>query len=217
MKASSNVQTLVPTDFQGFLYQMKAYLALVRFITGDNSLPSLQLNNLVRLIEKYSANYKIKIAKDKCFAGKFENVVNSRFHLFLQDCRKSLNRDAANTRLISFRDVHEDVILQKFNVQSLLACFSLTSLTIDEARKSGRADPTPKVPKNPKIQLMTTRITAKEKGKEAMTTKTINPRRKHSGWSKIGSKLEEFKMRDGEIWEQFQGKCIEFCVKFKDI
>ena len=90
LKASSKVETTVPSDYHSFIYQMKAFSALIEIITGDNSLVSVQLQNLVGSIEKYSSSYKIEIAQDNCFPGKFANVVDSRFHLFLQDCRKSL-------------------------------------------------------------------------------------------------------------------------------
>ena len=125
IKASSKVKTTVPSDYYGFIYQMKAYSALIKIITGDESLVSAQLKNLVISIEKYSPSYKIKIAQDNCFPGKFANVVDSRFHIFLQDCRKSLNREDVNNRLVDFRDLHEVVLLHKFNNKPLPACFSM--------------------------------------------------------------------------------------------
>jgi len=125
IKSSSKVLTTVPSDYYGFIYQLKAYSALIEIITGDNSLVSVQLANLVGQIEKYSSNYKIEIAQDSCFPGKFANIIDSFFHLFLQDCRKSLDREDVNNRLVDFRDLHEDVLLHKFNVKSLPACFSM--------------------------------------------------------------------------------------------
>jgi hypothetical protein len=43
MKALSKVETTVPTDYYGFIYQMKTYSALVKIITGKCSLVSVQL------------------------------------------------------------------------------------------------------------------------------------------------------------------------------
>jgi hypothetical protein len=65
MKASSKIETMVPTDYYGFIYQMKTYSALVKIITGKCSLVSVQLKNLVRLIKKYASCYKLEIAQDK--------------------------------------------------------------------------------------------------------------------------------------------------------
>ena len=67
MKALLKAETTVPTDYHGFIYQMKAYATIIRIITGESSLPSLQLENLVRLVKKYSTYYKVEITKDKCF------------------------------------------------------------------------------------------------------------------------------------------------------
>ncbi len=52
MKALSKVETTIPTDNFGFIYQMKTYSALVKFITGKCSLVSVQLENLAWLIKK---------------------------------------------------------------------------------------------------------------------------------------------------------------------
>jgi hypothetical protein len=76
MKTLSKVETMAPTDYYGFIYQMKTYSALVEIITGKCSLVSVQLENLVRLIKKYAYCYKLEIAQDKCFPGKFKNVVD---------------------------------------------------------------------------------------------------------------------------------------------
>ena len=51
IKASSMVETTVPSDYYGFINQMKAYSALIEIITGNKSLVSAQLKNLVTSIE----------------------------------------------------------------------------------------------------------------------------------------------------------------------
>jgi hypothetical protein len=62
--------------------------------------------------------------------------VDSRFHLFLQDCRKSLDREDVNNCLVDFRVLHKVVLLHKVNVQSLLACVSL----VDDSKISAGGD-----------------------------------------------------------------------------
>jgi hypothetical protein len=127
IKASSKVKTTAPTDLYGFIYQMNAYSARIGIITGKNSFVSIQLENWVCSIERYTACHKIEIANDKCFLGKFKNVLDSHFHLFLQECRKSVDREDVNNCLVNFRDLHKDILLHKINVQSLPACFSLVN------------------------------------------------------------------------------------------
>jgi hypothetical protein len=77
MKALSKVETTVPTDYYGFIYQMKIYSALVEIITRKCSLVSVQFENLVGLIKKYASCYKLEITQNKCFPEKFKNVVDS--------------------------------------------------------------------------------------------------------------------------------------------
>ena len=69
MKASSKVETMVPSYYYGFIYQMKAYSAMIGIITGAKSFVLVQLENLVHSIKKYAACYKLEIAQDKCFPG----------------------------------------------------------------------------------------------------------------------------------------------------
>ena len=111
IKAPAKVKTMVPTDYHGFIYQMKAYAALIKIVAGDESLVSVQLVNLVISIKTYSSSYKIEIAQDNCFPGKFANAFDSYTHIFLQDCRKSLDREDINNRLVDFMDLHKDILL----------------------------------------------------------------------------------------------------------
>jgi hypothetical protein len=105
------------------LYQLKAYTAAIGFVAGDESIVYIQLSHLVQLIEKYSHCYKLAIAQDKCFAGKFLNVIDTRFNLFLDDCCKSLDRKDVNNLMIEFGTIHDNVIFNKFKVPSLPASF----------------------------------------------------------------------------------------------
>jgi hypothetical protein len=69
MKASSKVETMVPSYYYGFIYQMKAYSAMIGIITGAKSFVLVQLENLVHSIKKYAACYKLEIAQDKPSQG----------------------------------------------------------------------------------------------------------------------------------------------------
>jgi hypothetical protein len=202
MKASSKFETTVPTDYYGFIYQMKTYSALVEIITGKCSLISVQLENLVRLIKKYASCYKLEIAQDKCFPGKFENVVDSRFHLFLQDCRKSLDREDVNNHLVDFRDLHKDVLLHKFNVQSLPACFSL----VDDSKISAGGDTKLSDATNPGGNNNKKEGSKRKSGNEDNENKG---NKKRFGVVENKDQVPEFKMMEGEKWGKFQGKCTE--------
>ncbi len=206
IKASSMVETTVPSDYYGFIYQMKAFRALIEIITHNDSLVSVQLDNLVRSIEKYSSSYKIENAQDNCFPGKFANVVDSCFHLFLQDCRKSLDREDVNNHIVDFCNLHEDILLHKFNVKSLPACFSMVDATTSTTGGNPKLDQTG--------DNDTKKIGGKRKGsKDGEENKGG---KKRSGSVKNKDHVPEFKMKADKKWESFQGKCIEHQAKFKD-
>ncbi len=156
---------------------------------------------MVRLIEKYASCYKLEIAQDKCFPGKFKNVVDSRFHFFLQDCRKSLDREDVNNHLVDFRDLHEDVLLHKFNVQSLPACFSL----VDDSKISAGGDTTLSDATNPGGNNNKKEGSKRKSGNK---DNEIKGNKKKFGLVKNNDQVPEFKMMEGEKWEKFQGKCI---------
>jgi hypothetical protein len=206
IKASSKVETTVPSDYYGFIYQMKAFRALIEITTGNDSLVSVQLENLVRSIEKYSSSYKIEIAQDNCFPGKFPNVVDSRFHLFLQDCRKSLDGEDVNNRIVNFRNLHEDILLHKFNSKSLPACFSMVDVTTSTAGGNPKSDQTG--------DNDTKKGGGKRKGSK--DGEENEGGKKRSGSVKNKDQVPEFKMKADEKWESFQGKCIKHRAKFKD-
>jgi hypothetical protein len=125
MKASSKVKTTVPINYYGFIFQMKAFSTIVGIILGEKSMCSVQLLYLVRQIKKKSSSYKLAIAQDKLFPSKFEWIVDSHFHLFLQDYRKFLDQEDVNNQIIDFNDLHKDGIHQKFIIAAFPASFSV--------------------------------------------------------------------------------------------
>jgi hypothetical protein len=202
IKALSKVETTVPTDYYGFIYQMKAYSAIAGIITGDNSHISVQLENLVCLIEKYAACYKLKIAKDKCVPGKFAFAVDSRFHLFLQECRKFLDREDVNNRLVDFRDLYEDVLLNKFIVRSPPACFSL----VNGSKLPARGEP--------KTSNATNLNGNNPQNGGGKCKSGSNGNKSKSGKKRFGAvenkdQVPE-KMTENEAREKIRGKCVEY-------
>jgi hypothetical protein len=128
--------------------------------------------------------------------------VDSQFHLFFQECRKSLDREDVNNRLVDFRDLHKEVLLYKFNVQSLSACFSLVDKN-----------------KNPAGVETTTLNTNNQNGNNPENgggkCKSGNKGNKRKGGKKRHGPVEnkdqipEFKMTENKTWDKFQGKCVE--------
>jgi hypothetical protein len=120
-----------------------------------------------------------------------------------------LDREDVNNCLVDFRDLHEDVLLHKFNVQSLLACFSLVNDSeIPAGGEPKKLDATNLNENNPK----------NGGGKRKSGSKGC---KNESGKKQFGAvenkdQVSEFKMTKNETWEKFQGKCVEYRAKFKD-
>ncbi len=51
IKSSCKVEVTVPPNYHGFLYQLKAFLAAIKIITGNKSVISVKLANLSQSIE----------------------------------------------------------------------------------------------------------------------------------------------------------------------
>ena len=128
--------------------------------------------------------------------------MDSRFHLFLQDCRKSLDREDVNNRLVDFRDLHKDVLLHKFNVQFLPKCFSL----VDDSKISAGGDTKLSDATNPGGNNNKKEGSKRKSGNEDNENKG---NKKRFGLVENKDQVPEFKMMEGEKWEKFQGKCIE--------
>jgi hypothetical protein len=91
------------------------------------------------------------------------NMIDNRFNLSLKDCRKLLDREDVNNRLIEFGEIHDDVIFNKFNVASLPASFTL----VNKLKKTGKDDAAIDPKKTLKSNYKKT-LAAKESAKEAM-------------------------------------------------
>jgi hypothetical protein len=141
--------------------------------------------------------------QDKLFPSKFKWVVDSRFHLFLQDCRKSLDQEDVNNQIIDFNDFHKDVILQKLNIAAQ-ASFSVVEPTTKSNNK----------PDQKKKSNNTLNNAKNKKGKRKNGGEGRNKEGKKKFLSvENTNQIAEFKMKEGETWEKFQGKCINFHIK----
>ncbi len=152
------------------------------------------------------------ITQDKCFPGEVLNVINTRFNSFLEDCRKLLDREVVNNQLIEFGEIHDNAIFTKFNVASLSASFTL----VNKVKKTGKDDAVidPKVTlklNNKKYPCSKGKRRGGNEGKEE-----DGGEKKAFGLIKNKDQVPEFKMKDRESWEKFQGKCTDFHAKLKD-
>ncbi len=61
---------------------------------------------------------------------------DNHFNIFLNNCRKLLDREDVNNRLIKFGEIQDNVIFNKFNIASLPASFTL----VNKVKKTDKDD-----------------------------------------------------------------------------
>ena len=136
VKTSAKTTVTVPQDFHSFLYQLKAFTFAVGFVFGEDSILATKLLDFVEKVDKNSIVYKNRIATDNTFAAKILWSVDCFTQLFLEDCRKCLDREDVNQRVIDFDGLNLDVLLYRFHMD-LPSFFHIKSDDNDEPAKKG--------------------------------------------------------------------------------
>jgi len=116
VKTSAKMTVTVPQDFHSFLYQLKAFTLAVGFVFGEDSILATKLLDFVEKVDKKSIIYKNRIATDNTFTAKILWSVDCFAQLFLKDCRKCLDREDVNQRVIDFDGLNLDVLLYRFHM-----------------------------------------------------------------------------------------------------
>jgi hypothetical protein len=112
-----------------------------------------------------------------------------------------LDREDINNHLIDFRDLHEDVLLNKLNIQSLPACFCLVNdrkiLAGGEPKKSDTTNLNGNNPKN-----------GGGKCKSGSDGNKNKSGKKGFGAVENKDQVPEFKMTKNERWENSRGNVL---------
>ena len=88
----------------------------VEFVFGEDNILATKLLDFVEKVDKNSIIYKNRIATENTFAAKIQWSVDCFTQLFLEDCRKCLDREDVNQRVIDFDGLNLDVLLYRFQM-----------------------------------------------------------------------------------------------------
>ncbi len=110
IKASNKQEVSAPMNFNEMKEQVQMFtVANVQMFTvandiffGDLSVGSQSLRALLRMMENNKSTFKARECTDKKIPAKFLFAVNSRFQLWLKDCRKATSQNEVNDSLIDF-------------------------------------------------------------------------------------------------------------------
>jgi hypothetical protein len=168
----------VPQDFYSLFYQLKAFTFTVGFVFSEDSILATKLLDFVEKVDKNSIIYKNRIAAENTFAAKFLWSVDCFTQLFLKDCRKCLDREDVDQRVIDFDGLNLDILLYRFQMD-LPPIFHKKLDDRDEPAKKG-------------------------KRKGGSNGNKEEPRNNQKKSSKVfnDDQIKEFKMAEGETWEK---------------
>ena len=191
-KAKQNIEA--PSDYNEMIFQLKAFVALIEILFGDDSITAEKLKTFVQLIEAQSIYYKGVAVYDEFFPTKVLWTVCTRFQLYLESCTRAEDREEVDNTLIDFSSDHRDIILNRFSA-NLPASFKAVELGTDKDADT-----------DAESEKITTKKRKKRNEKEK---KEKNPSVKND------RQCAEFKLKEGELWTQFAGMHLDDRAKIK--
>jgi hypothetical protein len=137
IKAKAKQEVLAPGDCNKMLFQLKAFVALIEILFGEDSIMAHKLQLFVQQIEAHNVFYKGCAALDKFFPTKVLWTVCTCFQLYLENFTQAKDCKEVNCSLIDFFTDHQDIITMQFNIVLPLS-FKAVDAPSDEEPKGGR-------------------------------------------------------------------------------
>ena len=194
-KAKQNIEA--PSDYNEMIFQLKAFVALIEILFGNNSITAEKLKTFVQLIEAQSIYYKGVVAYNEFFPTKVLWTVCTRFQLYLESCTQAEDREEVDNSLIDFSTDHHDIILNCFNA-NLPASFKAVKLGTNKDADT-----------DAKSEKITTKKRKREMKRKKNQAAEKNPSVKND------CQYSEFKLKEGELWTQFVGMHLDDRAKMK--
>ncbi len=190
IKTKAKQDVAAPKSYTEMLFQLKAFVALIEILFGDDSVAAKKLEKFVRLIKAQSIVYKARAALDDFFPCKVLWSVCTCFQLFLDNCTHAEEREDVDDSIVNFNKDHRDIILGQFG-STLPPCFKdVRTNDPDTKTKKGK-----KSKKHKKEE-------AKEKRKECKEgAADLGVKNKHQ--------CVDFKMKEEEQWSTFVGSNLK--------
>jgi hypothetical protein len=117
IKASLKQLLHVPSDFNGLGTQIQLFGAALTIFFGEDSICTLNLNQLLTMIGRNKKSFQDQIALDKFFAAKFLFAINKQVQRWLRSCKTAHNsRTQVNDRILQFEDLIDTVLNGTFHM-----------------------------------------------------------------------------------------------------
>ncbi len=103
-------------SFYDLQEQLLMFTAATNIIFGELSVGSQCLKALSNMMIHHKSIFKAKERLDKEFPAKFLLAVDTRFQIWLNDCKSAKNRDKVDNSIIDFRPLINQVIFGSFHM-----------------------------------------------------------------------------------------------------
>jgi hypothetical protein len=117
IKASNKQEVSAPMNFNEMKEQVQMFTIANNIFFGDLSVGSQSLRALLRMMKNNKLTFKVRERTDEKFPTKFLFAVDSRFQLWLKDCRKATSQNKVNNSLIDFSALISNVLLSSFHME----------------------------------------------------------------------------------------------------
>ncbi len=104
-------------NFNKMNEQVKMFTIANDVFFGALSVESQCLRALLRMMENSKSTLKVRERTNEKFPAKFLFAVDSRFQLWLKDCRKAASRNKVNNSFIHFSALISNVLLGSFHME----------------------------------------------------------------------------------------------------
>ncbi len=103
-------------SFHELQEQLLMFTAATDIIFGKLNVGSQCLKALSNMMIRHKSIFKAKECLDKEFPAKFLLAVDTRFQIWLNDCKSAKNRDEVDVLIIDFRPLINQVIFGSFHM-----------------------------------------------------------------------------------------------------
>ena len=115
IKATNKQEVHAPMTFNDMTMQLNMFTVATDIFLGELSVGSQCLRTLQTMVENNRTIFRAREINDDQFYSKFMFAADSRFQIWLKQCRSATNRNEVNDNTIDFRPLISEVMFGNFH------------------------------------------------------------------------------------------------------
>ena len=116
IKASNKQEVKAPTSFYDMTMQLKMFTVANDIFFGDLSVGSQSLRSLQTMVERNRSVFKAREHLDEEFVSKFLLAVDTRYQMWLKQCRSAADRPDVDDSIIDYAHLVSQVLFGSFHI-----------------------------------------------------------------------------------------------------